>query len=167
MHLSAKAFTMLRQKGRWLWLIVLIVGLVLVWPGKGRPPVALAKGPVSLSGRLVDPQGQPVRGAEVTVREGRGSEPIASTESQHNGTFVLDLPLRQFSAKLVVEVERPHFHPQEIALETEQVLQLDSGESLRLPDIELARRTTPGFWVAALVFLGVLGLIALEKLHTS
>ena len=152
---------------RWFLLALLLLGAALVLSGQEPLRVARAEGPVSLSSRLLDSQGEPVRGAEVIVREGQGGKPIAIAESQHDGTFLLDLPARQFSFQMVIEIERPHFQSLEVELETEDVLRLNTGESLRLPDVELARHRTPGFWVAALVFAGVLGLIALEKLHNT
>ena len=50
---------------------------------------------------------------------------------------------------------------------TEQIARLNQGESLRLPDIELPRRVTVGFWVASITFLVVLLIIALERLHNT
>jgi Na+/H+ antiporter NhaD/arsenite permease-like protein len=47
------------------------------------------------------------------------------------------------------------------------VTHLNAGESLHLPDIELARRITPGFWVATVTFVSILVIIALEKLHNT
>ncbi len=152
---------------RWLLLVILLLGAVLVLSGQQPLPVAWAEGLVSVSGRLLDPQRQPVRGAELVVHEGQGSKPIAMAKSQHDGTFVLDLPNRQFSLRLTVEIERTHFQPQDVALTAEDIARLNVGESLRLPDIEMPRRVTPGFWVATLVFVGVLALIALEKLHNT
>ncbi len=156
-----------RRGQRWLLLAVLLLGAVLVLPGRRPSPVARAEGLVSVSGRLLDPQGQPVRGAELVMREGQSQAAIATGESQHDGYFVLDLPDRPLSPELVIEIERAHFRSQETELEAEDVTRLQAGESLRLPDIELARHITPGFWVATLVFVGVLALIALEKLHNT
>jgi Na+/H+ antiporter NhaD/arsenite permease-like protein len=146
---------------------ILLCGAALVLLG-GKPlPTVQAEGPTSLAARLLDPQGQPVNGAEVIAREGQSSKAIAIAESQCNGTFLLDLPPRQFSAGLTIEIERPHFHSLEVELEPEDVRRLNAGESLRLPDIELSRCITPGFWVATLTFVGILVLIALEKLHNT
>ena len=152
---------------RWFLLALLLLGAALVLWGQEPLPVARAEGPVSLLGRLLDQQGEPVRGAEVIVREGHGGKPIAIAESQHDGTFVLDLPTRRFSLNLVVEIERAHFQSLEVELETEDVTRLNAGESLRLPDVKLSRHRTPGFWVATLVFAAILALIALEKLHNT
>lgn len=152
---------------RWLLLITLLLGATLLLPGRDSAPVVRAEGPVSLSGRLLDPQGQPVHGAEVLVREGVGAELIAKAESQHDGTFVVDLPAGQFSPPLIIKIDRPHFQSLETELEPEDVTRLNAGESLRLPNIKLARHITPGFWVATLTFVGILALIALEKLHNT
>ncbi|MFZ5915646.1 MAG: SLC13 family permease [Chloroflexota bacterium] len=155
------------QHQRWLWSILLVLAVIVLWRGGDAPLPVRAQGGISLAGQVLDPQGQPVRGAEIVVREGRSGLPIALAESQHNGVFVVDLPARPFSFHLVLEIDRAHFEPQELELETEDVAILNLGESVRLPDIHLERDITPGFWVAALVFVGVLALIALEKLHNT
>ena len=176
---------------RWFLLLILLLGATLALPifgvsacpernrsacpehsrraqPKGKPLSTVSvERPMSLSSRLLDPQGQPVRGAKVTVRQGRSNEPIAIAESQHDGTFVVDLPPREFPSPLVIEIDRTHFQPQAIELETEDMMHLNAGESLRLPDVELSRRITPGFWVATLTFVGILAIIALEKLHNT
>jgi Na+/H+ antiporter NhaD/arsenite permease-like protein len=165
------SLTTTRRRRQWflsiLLSILLLAGILIVLWVESAPPTARASGPVSLSGRLLDSQGQPVRGAEMIVHEGENHEPIALAESQGDGTFVLDLPSSPLPSRLAVEIDRAHFESQEITLATEEVARLNEGESLRLPDIELSRRITPGFWVAALVFVGVLALIALEKLHNT
>jgi Na+/H+ antiporter NhaD/arsenite permease-like protein len=152
---------------RWLLLAILLCGVALVLFGGRSLPAAQAAGPISLTGRLLDPQGQPVRGAKVIVREGHSRNAVAVAESQPDGGFIANLPHRQFSPRLFVEIARPHFQPREIELEAEMVAHLNASESLHLPDIELTRRITPGFWVATVTFVGILVIIALEKLHNT
>lgn len=119
-----------------------------------------------LVGWLMDPQGQPVRNAEVQVYVGASDEPVASAESQGDGSFVVELPDRSFET-LSVEISRPHFHPQTWAAGAEELDQLREGATLRLPDITMERRITLGFWIATLTFVGMLLLIALERLHNT
>ena len=157
----------LRQKCCFVMVALLMFMVVVSRVGTLRPSLAHAAGPPALAGRVIDSQGEPVRSVEVGVREGTDAEFIAIAESQHDGTFVVDLPPLQFSPHLVVELDRTHFQFLEVELEEEDVVRLNAGESVRLPDIELPRRITPGFWVATLVFVGVLALIALEKLHNT
>jgi Na+/H+ antiporter NhaD/arsenite permease-like protein len=152
---------------RWLLLAVLLLGLGLVAWSNNPTPTAQAESPLGLAGRLLDPQGEPVQGAEVIIREGPEGKPIDKAESQHDGTFVLTLSAREFSAPLKLEVDRSHFQRQEVEIGTEKVARLSAGESLLLPDIELARDITPGFWVATLTFVVILVIIALEKLHNT
>jgi Na+/H+ antiporter NhaD/arsenite permease-like protein len=119
-----------------------------------------------LVGWLMDPQGQPVRNAEVQVYVGASEEPVASAESQGDGSFVLELPDRSFEA-LSVEISRPHFHPQTWAAGVEELDQLREAATIRLPDITMERRITLGFWIATFTFVGMLLLIALERLHNT
>jgi Na+/H+ antiporter NhaD/arsenite permease-like protein len=49
----------------------------------------------------------------------------------------------------------------------EDIARLNQGESLRLPDVELSRKVTASFWIAAITFAAILILIALEKLHNT
>ena len=124
-----------------------------------------AGGP-SLSGRLLDPLGEPVHEADVSVLLNGNEEPAVEATSQEDGTFVLDLPPGALKT-VVVKITRPHYHEMEQLLESEDVTRLNAGCSVRLPDTELQRRITPGFWIATLSFVLVLVLIALEKLHKT
>jgi Na+/H+ antiporter NhaD/arsenite permease-like protein len=135
------------------------------------------KGPVSLAGRVLDAQGESVRGAAIVmVINGAHSDaddehqhtPF-STESQADGAFVLDVPpdIVGDIETLTVEVSRPHFQSQDWEIDSQDLARLNRGESLRLPDLELARRITPGFWVATVTFIAILVIIALEKLHNT
>ncbi|MGD8624365.1 MAG: SLC13 family permease [Anaerolineae bacterium] len=154
------------------WLRLSVIGLILVLLLSGEPRYAgvWAQEPgmtgASLSGRVIDALGEPVHDAEVRVLVNGQEVSIAETTSQENGVFVLDLPAQTFRS-LAVEIGRPHFWPQEMALDEPALARINVGEPLRLPDVELARRITPGFWVATLSFVLVLALIALERLHKT
>jgi Na+/H+ antiporter NhaD/arsenite permease-like protein len=130
------------------------------------PALAAEVDSPGLVGWLLDPQGQPVRNAEVQVYFGASDQPVASAESQGDGSFFLELPDRSFGA-LSVEVSHPHFHAQTWEAGEEELDQLREGATIRLPDITLERRITLGFWIATLTFVGMLVLIALEKLHNT
>jgi Na+/H+ antiporter NhaD/arsenite permease-like protein len=158
------------------WLLLIILGLALALMTWADQPRSLALAPEgqdepsqtgrSLGGRLLDPQGEPVHDAEVSVLVDGHGEPGARVTSQMDGSFLVDLPPGDFES-VIIEITRPHFQPLEYHLDGESVAELDSGGSVRIPDIELTRRLTPGFWVATLSFALILGLIALEKLHKT
>ncbi len=136
----------------------------LVWAGEGALE-AEARG-ASLSGRLVDPLGEPIRDAEVAVLVNGASQALDHTSSQGDGSFLLDLPENEYD-QIIIEISRSHFMPAEVHLGPAGVAQLNECNSVRLDDVELERRITPGFWVATLSFVLVLGLIALERLHKT
>jgi Na+/H+ antiporter NhaD/arsenite permease-like protein len=156
----------LRQTGHFVMvaLLVLIVAMGLV--SCLRPSPAHAAGPPALVGRVIDPQGEPVRGAEVAVYLNGEDEPTVVGQSQPDGVFVLDLPDGPIDS-LRVEIERPHFEATTWMAKADDLDHLRQGNTLRLPDITLKRRLTPGFWIATLTFVGILVLIALERLHNA
>jgi Na+/H+ antiporter NhaD/arsenite permease-like protein len=127
----------------------------------------------SLTGRVIGPQGEPIEGAEIEfiingnpAKQGEHDEPI---ESQPDGVFVVDLPLEIIGTieTLTLDISRPHFESREWEADAEDVALLNQGESVRLPDLELSRRVTVGFWVAGITFVLILLIIALEKLHNT
>jgi Na+/H+ antiporter NhaD/arsenite permease-like protein len=167
---------------RLLLLTILGLGLTLVLSRGSSLTVAHAAGPppgeqASLAGRVTDSQGEPVRGAEIKLvlngkpagRHGEGQETSSPVESQPDGSFVVDLPPETIGniETLTLQISRPHFKSSTWQAQDDDVARLNRGESLRLPDLELPRRVTPGFWVATLTFLAILVIIALEKLHNT
>ena len=129
---------------RWILLLVLVSALVLMFfiersqavaTARAEPPEA--SGAVesevpgaSLSGRLVDPLGEPVHDAEVWALVNGGHEPAGETTSQDDGSYLLDLPQTAFRS-VVVRMDRPHFESVEIALSQEDIGQLSLAGSLR------------------------------------
>ena len=144
-------------------LVVSLLSIKAVMAQVGNDEVTL-----TIVGRVVDSQGQRVDDAEVAVLLNGHTEAAAHGTSQIDGTFVVDLPLPEGATTvLVIKVTRPHFEPLEWQAGAGDVARLNAGQSVRLPDLELARRLTPGFWIATLTFVAILVLIALEKLHNT
>ena len=86
---------------RLVLMIILGIGLILTLSNEPMLTSAHAQatsqdGRVSLAGRVIDPQGEPIRGAEVSlILNAAASEPQTGhpvTESQADGSFVLDIP---------------------------------------------------------------------------
>jgi Na+/H+ antiporter NhaD/arsenite permease-like protein len=163
---------------RWILLFVLALALIArlssgailssIWAQEetqGGVPASETGAP-SLSGRLIDDLGEPIHDAEVMVLVGGVGEPLAHTASQMDGSFLIDLPPADYGTT-AIEIARPHFETLELPLEATDVAQLNAGNAVRLDDIVMERRITPGFWVATLSFVLVLVLIALEKLHKT
>jgi Na+/H+ antiporter NhaD/arsenite permease-like protein len=164
----------LARAQKWTLFTVLMLILLLI-PSTGypmalaraqhNPQTSDAKG-VSLSGRLVDPLGEPIHDAHVSAIVGGTGEAVTHTTSQIDGSFLLGLPLEHYQS-VVVDINRSHFQPTQLDLGQTEIDQLNECGSVRLEDTMLERRITAGFWVATLSFVFVLVLIALEKLHKT
>jgi Na+/H+ antiporter NhaD/arsenite permease-like protein len=157
----------------WVLLAVLGLGVLSRLPFESLLPGAWAQEDlesteegVTLSGRLVDALGEPVHDAEIEVAIDGEPEASVQSVSQTDGTFIIGLPDVRLKS-VVLHISRSHFWPSESYLDTEAVTQLNDCGSFHLPDMELERRVTAGFWVATLSFVLILGFIAFEKLHKT
>jgi Na+/H+ antiporter NhaD/arsenite permease-like protein len=161
-----------------LSLMILGLGLMLVLARGSSLATAHAQESaeqerVSLTGRVVDSQGEPIRDAQVYLdingEPADSQEAHPSAESQPDGIFVVDMPAKMIGRieTLTLEISRPHFKSLTWVADQDDVARLNMDQSLRLPDLELPRSITAGFWVATLTFIVILVLIALEKLHNT
>ncbi|MGD9145837.1 MAG: SLC13 family permease [Anaerolineae bacterium] len=159
---------------RRMFLAILVLALIPGLSINYTPTLARAQegghesnaGGSRISGKLLDPLGEPVYDAEITALVDGSQEPLAHSTSQLDGSFLLDLPADHY-VSVVVRIARAHFQPIELQLAPEEVTDLNECSSTDLGDIEMGRRITAGFWVATLSFVLILGLIALEKLHKT
>ena len=153
--------TFWRQWGRTLLpLLLLLVAATTHFVAQAAPARQGDDGTAyMLTGQLLDEQGQPVPTAVIHVGEGE-------TESQEDGSWALALDqLPAANAELVIE--RPHFATETVLLDTAVRQRLQETGSYSTGALTLSREITTGFWVATLVFVLVLVLIAFEKLHST
>jgi Na+/H+ antiporter NhaD/arsenite permease-like protein len=151
---------------RWSLIALLLgVGLALLLGGGGSQAQEEAASPL-VAGDIVDPQNQPVEGAAVTLLTGPQDSVVAETTTQANGHYVLSAP-EAVPNTLAVRIERPHFEAATLELGSEGIADLRSGESVAMPTTTLARRVTPAFWIATLIFVVMLVLIATGVLHNT
>jgi Na+/H+ antiporter NhaD/arsenite permease-like protein len=68
---------------------------------------------------------------------------------------------------MTIHIERAHFDHVDIELTPTAIEALRAGQSVVVPDTVLPRRLSPAFWVATLLFLGMLIIIATGKLHNT
>jgi Na+/H+ antiporter NhaD/arsenite permease-like protein len=152
---------------RFFWLVPLLIGIGLPLALSGRHTQARqAPAPPVVTGVLYDRQGQPVTGAQVTLSTGTEATSIAQATSQPDGRYALPLS-GQIPASLLLHIERAHFKATGIDLSAAEIQALRDGESVDLPDVTLLRRVSLAFWVATLVFVAMLVLIATGKLHNT
>jgi Na+/H+ antiporter NhaD/arsenite permease-like protein len=143
--------------------------LITLLTSSGAPAPVLAQDEgVSLSGTILDAQGQPVCDAEVLLFAGEAVEPLASAATHcEDGTFLLVFEPDRMFESLYLAVEHPHFAAYEQDVDPGIVAQVNARRSVLLPGLTLERRITAGFWIATITFVAVLALIALERLHNA
>jgi len=151
-----------------LFIIALLITLIAVIPGEvlasSQDPDQ--EGNFVVIGQLLDEQDQPVEEAVVTAVTQDGEQIVAETESLEDGTWRL-LLIEVPSGEMQITIEHPRFNPQIVSLKVEELNDLDNIGLYRVGEIILNRDINAGFWAATLIFLGVLLLIAFEKLHST
>jgi len=156
------------KKGRRLALFVLIIAGVstfMILSPKDAQAQDQDPGPVVV-GALLDTQNSPISNIEVTLVETIGDQPLTETLSQDDGRYSLPIPDR-IPDHLILVIERTHFDDATYELSSDKIEQLRVGETLLLPDITLSRQISPAFWIAAVIFIVVLILIATGYLHNT
>jgi Na+/H+ antiporter NhaD/arsenite permease-like protein len=159
---------MIHLGGKSVWAIGLTAAFLLL-AAAGAVATRVESAPpaeAQLFGLVLDHQQQPVSDAVVTLRDPAGQAPLATGVTQANGRFALVLP-ESLPGPLVVSIERPHFRPAEVPLDESQMQALRSGEPVSLPDTILLRQVGIAFWLATLVFVAVLALIAFGVVHNT
>jgi len=128
-----------------------------------------------LAGSVFDRQGQAVQGATVDIQSLEESGQVSSVgeesgalqaTTQADGRFLLSIQ-ETLSGDVVLLIKRAHFQTAEIALAPAQVDKLNAGEAVYLEDVILLRKISPAFWIATIIFLLVLVLIASGWLHNT
>ena len=119
-----------------------------------------------ISGTVYDRQGQLVADAQVSLRAAGEADPLAQAHTQPDGRYALTLT-GTVPDQLTVHIEREHFQPAVVPLDAEALQSLRAGQPILLPDTILQRQVTLSFWVATLIFIAMLALIAFGKLHNT
>jgi len=119
-----------------------------------------------ITGQLNDSLGQPVEGAIISGITVEGESLLAETESRKDGTWSLKLDSipRQ---DLEIHVKRSHFLSQVLSIDQVALADLGDAGIYRVDAMELERKVDISFWIATLVFVAVLLLIAFEFLHSA
>ncbi len=91
---------------------------------------------------------------------------LAEAESRRDGTWSLSLD-NVPDQELEILVERSHFHSQSITIDQAVLADQNNAGIYRVDAMELERKVDISFWIATLVFIAVLLLIAFEFLHSA
>ncbi|MBW8011948.1 MAG: ArsB/NhaD family transporter [Chloroflexi bacterium] len=145
--------------------ILAIIGITLTWNTSNSQAQELENSPYII-GIIFDEQGQQIVDAEVSLISNVDSEPLSKTNTQPDGRYNLEVTDR-IPDFLSIHIERPHFEKVTLELNQAQIQSLRSGETLSIEDTVLLRRINPAFWIASVIFVIVLVLIATGKLHNT
>ncbi len=146
---------------------VLLVGIGLNFlPARSLTHAQTTETAPLIIGTVLDRQNSPVTGASVMLLNPGADEPLAEAETQPDGRFALEAPA-PLPGTLQIQIERAHFAPYEQEVSGLDLQELSAGETLVLPAITLVRQLSPAFWLATIIFLSMLVLIAAGKLHNT
>jgi Na+/H+ antiporter NhaD/arsenite permease-like protein len=167
---------MTHQMKRWLFLPMLALAGVFLFGFSATSGQAEGGSPgAALAGSVFDRQGQPVQGATVTIQspgssgqESNNGEETGALQAitQADGRYLLPIPEKLQSDHILV-IERAHFQTVEMPLPLVLMDKLNAGEAVYLEDVVLLRQINLAFWIATLIFIAVLALIALGWLHNT
>lgn len=147
----------------------LVLALLLLFiPGEANALPRSQEDTVELVivGRVVDSQGVPIVDAQILAITSQQEDPLAEDQSLEDGSWVLTFPEMPLN-DLQIEIAHSHFSTQTIDLQAAELTTLNQDDIFQMEDVVLERRLSAGFWVATLVFIGVLLLIAFELLHST
>jgi Na+/H+ antiporter NhaD/arsenite permease-like protein len=145
---------------------LLLAGLIAVLLLAPLGSTAQAPGSTALSGRVIDAQGMPVDEAQLAVYLNGDSQPAVEGNTGPLGIYLLVLPSEAVHEVRLV-VTHPQFKQAKWDATPADLAYLNQGAAVYVPNLELVRRITAGFWIATLIFIGMLVLIITERLHTT
>jgi len=145
----------------------LIISLLILCANVfSQPGHAIQESNFIITGQLMDRLDEPVEEAHIMALASGDEEPLAETESRSDGAWSLQLEAIP-EKSLQILVERPHFVSQSINLNSTDLVELKASGLYRVEALELERKIDSSFWIATIVFLAVLLLIAFEFLHSA
>jgi len=154
-----------KRKGLIFFLLLLAVTSVLLSLEKVSAAQELSCQPWIL-GSIQDSLNQPVKDVNIYLIADSEPEAIAVAKTQLDGRFAVQVP-ELFPNQLSLHLDRPHFQQIDFNLKENDLSSLKSGNSIALPTFTLEREITAAFWVAGIVFIVVLVLIATGFLHNT
>jgi len=167
MIFASKGFSFTRKVLQILIIIGLAIGILMLLVNTFVVPGhALQAGGFTIIGELMDGLGQPVEGATISAVMDSNGKLLGETESRKDGSWSLhleELPTQGIE----VHIERPHFISQSASLNPSNLETLAEAGLYQVEIIELERKVDSSLWIAGLIFVGVLLLIAFEFLHSA
>jgi Na+/H+ antiporter NhaD/arsenite permease-like protein len=138
---------------------------ILLFPGWTAQAQDTPQPPL-IVGEVLNQQKQPVEQAIVSLMAPGNEKPLAQAQTQADGDFILSAG-NSFPKGVFIQIARPHFEAEKLALTSEQVAKLHDGGTVTLPTTTLSLRIGLAFWIASAIFVLMLILIAAGGLHNT
>ena len=156
---------MARRKLTFL-ILALFVSLLILLPMERVSAGSESPDQPWIIGSIQDFLGQPVKGVTISLLSDITPNALASETTQSDGRFVIQVP-ESIPDQITLVLNRSHYLQTEINLNDNELITIKSGNSIALPTIIMEREITTAFWVAGLVFILVLVLIATGLLQNT
>ena len=155
----------MKRKGLIFFILLLAITSVLLSLEKVSAAQELSNQPWIL-GNIQDSLNQPVKDVNIYLFTDSNPEAVAEVKTQLDGRFAVQVP-ELLPNQLSLRLDRPHFQQIDFSLEENDLSSLKSGNSIALSTFTLEREITAAFWVAGIVFILVLVLIATGFIHNT
>jgi Na+/H+ antiporter NhaD/arsenite permease-like protein len=145
-------------------ILIVIAALFLIprQPGQAQTP----QSGMLITGFIHDHQGSAIQGASISLMAPGVADPLAETLTQPDGRFTLVFTQNPVEG-LSLRIKREHFSEVDIPVDGTVLEELRSSGSAVIPEVILQRRINLSFWIATLVFIGMLISIAWGRLHST
>ena len=156
----------MKNKLHFCLIIIILLTALFVFPRNQTATAQADESSLYVYGQVQDPQFQSIQHVDIGVYQAGEETPLAATQTQADGRFALPIepPIK---GDLEIHYQRTHFENLVIPLPDQARATLLAGNSVTLPMIVLEREITLAFWLAAVVFIAVLILIASGYLHNT
>ena len=147
-------------------LIILLTGLFMLFPAT---QVSRAKDPPSpplIIGQVLNQQKQPVPAADVQLLAPGKKDPLSAAQTHPDGSYILSAP-KSLPEDAYILFKRSHYKTERMNLSAQQIKDINSGETVVLPDVTLPLQIGEAFWAATAIFTLMLVLIAAGNLHNT
>jgi Na+/H+ antiporter NhaD/arsenite permease-like protein len=173
----AKRFRLPRKR---IGFVLIMILAILLFTRVSKANASTFDGqPVLLTviGTILNTQESPIEAAEVRFLVGNTYHELQSDVAQENavqsssdGNFILEvssLSIDFESEEISVDIQKSGYRSQRLVVDPRTIVISEGRAFVQVPDVILVRLFNPAFYLAALIFIAVFGLISFNLLHET
>jgi Na+/H+ antiporter NhaD/arsenite permease-like protein len=170
---------MMDRRRRHYFALLVPLAILLLWNVTPVPGMVQSGSEITLTlqGRVINTQGNPVDDAEITVLLDEvafqlvvAGEELDVAHTEQNGAYSVDVRISTndlTSLPIQLVISKPGFRSQTVDLDPDMIVGSDDFFSARVPTVELTRIYNPAFFLSSAIFVIVFGLISFNVLHET